>query len=245
MGRNRRSSGRPSVVPMRCGRRLSITTAPVRASTITTSNWLSTAAVWRKLSMVISKCTIACLLPSAILLVNSGSCGQGQLEAGEVAGACPVQRVAVPPVVQADQVERDGRVHVLQVHLLQSTVTGVSHVGDGDGLVDGAFDPGAQRVLCLPVLGFLLGAGVVKGLLDLAGPEGELASAAAGGGALVADRAGLAERGGELHHDRLGAALGAGAPGGAGMALRAAHLLGVPVDVERGAVKASTGAGLR
>src|SRR6266540_5401659 len=49
---------------------------------------------------------------------------------------------------------------------------------------------------------------------------------------------------GNSRHDRLGAALGAGAPGGAGMALRAAHLLGVPVDVERGAVKPGTGAGL-
>src|SRR6266542_2561403 len=180
-----------------------------------------------------------------ILLVNSGSCGQGQFEAGEVAGACPVQRVAVPPVVQADQVEGDGRVHVFQVNLLAAAVAGVSHVGDGDGLVDGAFDPGAQRVLCLEGVGGLLGAGVVEGLLDLAGPQGELTSATAGGGALVADRAGLADLGGELHHDRLGAALGAGAPGGAGVALRAAHLLPVPVDVERGAVKTSTGAGLR
>src|SRR6266511_4087242 len=240
MGRNRRSSGRPSVVPMRCGRRLSITTAPVRAATITTSNWLSTAAVWRKLSMVISKCTIAWLLPSAILLVNSGSCGQGQLEAGEVAGACPVQRVAVPPGVQADQVEGHGRVHVFQVNLLQAAIAGVSHVGDGDGLADGAFDPGAQHVLCLEGVGGLLGAGVVEGLLDLAGPQGELAAAAAGGGALVTDRAGLADLSGELHHDRLGAALGAGAPRGAGLALRAAHLLGVPVDAKRGAVEAGT-----
>ncbi len=42
------------------------------------------------------------------LLANSRSCGQGQLEAGEVAGAGPVHGVAVPPVVQADQVEGHG-----------------------------------------------------------------------------------------------------------------------------------------
>jgi len=51
---------------MRWGRRLSITTAPVPASTTATSNWRSTAACCRKLSMVISKCTIAGLLPSAV-----------------------------------------------------------------------------------------------------------------------------------------------------------------------------------
>jgi len=129
---------------------------------------------------------------------NSGSGGQGELESGEVAGAGAVQGVAVPPGVQAEQVEGDGGVDVFEVGLVQAAVAGVAHAGDGDGLVDGGLDPGAQRVLGLPVLGVLLGAGVVEGLVDLAGPQGELAAAAAGGGALVTGRAGVADLGGDF-----------------------------------------------
>jgi hypothetical protein len=46
----------------------------------------------------------------AILLVNSGSCDQGQFQAGEMAGSSSVEGVAVPEGVQADQVERNGGV---------------------------------------------------------------------------------------------------------------------------------------
>jgi len=75
-------------------------------------------------------------------------------------------------------------------------------------------DPGAQR------------------LVQGAGLDGELPAAAGRGGALVAGRAEAAGGGGEFDHDRFGAALCGRAPGGAGLPLRAGHLLGVRVDGE-------------
>src|SRR6266545_1407396 len=49
---------------------------------------------------------------------------------------------------------------------------------------------------------------------------------------------------GNSHHDRLGAALGAGAPGGAGLSLRAGRLLPVPVCAKCGSVEPASGPGL-
>src|SRR6266511_4112952 len=60
------------------------------------------------------------------LLAYSGSCGQGEFEVGEVAGAGAVQGMAVPPGIQPDQVERDGAVHVLKVGLGQAAVAGAT-----------------------------------------------------------------------------------------------------------------------
>src|SRR6266536_1511161 len=84
------------------------------------------------------------------LLANSGSCCEGEFEAGEVAGAGAVQGVAVPPGVQADEVEGDRCVDVFEVGFGQAAVAGLAGAGDGDGLMDGAFDTGAEAILGLP-----------------------------------------------------------------------------------------------
>src|SRR6266511_6359730 len=148
------------------------------------------------------------------LLAYSGLCGQGEFEVGEVAGAGAVQGMAVPPGIQPDQVERDGAVHVFKVGLGQAAVAGATQAGDGDGLADGALDTGPQGVVGPPVLGGLLGAGLTEGVVEVAWVQGELASAALGGGALAADRARTAGDAGEFDHDLVGAVLGAWAPGG-------------------------------
>src|SRR6266545_6507143 len=125
------------------------------------------------------------LRPAPTLVVNSGLCGQGQLEAGEVAGSAPVEGVAVPPGVQADEVEGDGGVDVFEMGLGQALVAGVAGAGDGDGLMHGAFDAGADGVAGLPGCGVLLGAVGLQRLVQRAGLEGELPAAAGGGGALI------------------------------------------------------------
>ena len=51
------------------------------------------------------------------LLVNSCSGSQGEFEPGKVTDAGAVQRVAVPPGVQPDQVERGGGVGVFRARL--------------------------------------------------------------------------------------------------------------------------------
>ena len=161
------------------------------------------------------------------------SSGEGVVQAGEVAGSGPVQGVAVPPGVQSDQVQRDGGVHVLQMGFLLPAVAGVPYPGDGDGLADGALGSGPECVAGLPVRGGLLRAGGLQGLVDLSGPDRELAALFPGGGALVPDRARPAGGGGEGDDDRVGAALGDRVPGGAGLALRAGGLLAVEVEGER------------
>ncbi|SRR6266542_5798558 len=105
------------------------------------------------------------------LLANSGSCCEGEFEAGEVAGAGAVQGVAVPPGVQADEVEGDRCVDVFEVGFGQAAVAGLAGAGDGDGLMDGAFDTGAEAILGLPA-----GAGAAR-----CGPAG--GPRAGGGGA--------------------------------------------------------------
>src|SRR6266508_3187360 len=178
-------------------------------------------------------------------LVPNSSGGVDEVEAGEVAGAGAVQGVAVPPGIQADQVEGDCGEHVLEVGLGQPAVAGVADAGDRDGLADGALDPGAEGVARLPGSGALRGAGGLEGVMEAAGADGELPPATLGGGAPGADRARPADRGGELHHDRVGAPLGAGTPPGAQVALRAGRLLGVEVDGERRRPETVGGPGLR
>src|SRR6266545_7281053 len=153
--------------------------------------------------------------PRRSTLVPNSSGGVDEVEAGEVAGAGAVQGVAVPPGIQADQVEGDCGEHVLEVGLGQPAVAGVADAGDRDGLADGALDPGAEGVARLPGSGALRGAGGLEGVMEAAGADGELPPATLGGGAPGADRARPADRGGELHHDRVGAPLGAGTPPGA------------------------------
>ncbi len=111
------------------------------------------------------------------LVVNSCSCGWGEFEAGEVAGAGPVQRVLVPESVQAYQVERDGGAGVFEASLGQAAVAGAPDAGDGNALVDGAFDAGPQRVPGLEVLGVLGSPGGELGLVDVAGVHSELPAA--------------------------------------------------------------------
>lgn len=50
---------------------------------------------------------------AGILLPNSGSCGQCELEVAEVAGSGAIEGMAGPPGVQADEVERDRGEHML------------------------------------------------------------------------------------------------------------------------------------
>jgi hypothetical protein len=61
-----------------------------------------------------------------------------------VGSAGSVERVAVPPGVQADQVKGDCGEDVFEVGLGQASVAGMSQTGDGDGLADGALDTGAS-----------------------------------------------------------------------------------------------------
>src|SRR6266540_3571862 len=189
-------------------------------------------------------CRWESLAAAVTLVANSGSCGERELEASEVAGAGAVQGVAVPPGVEADEVEGDRRVDVFEVGLGQPAVAGAAHAGDGDGLPDGALDPGAQGVSRLPVPGALRGAGGLQGVVEPARLDGELPAAAFGGGALLADRARPTCPRGELHHHRLVAVLGGLVPGGAGLALRAGGLPGVPVDGERPRLEPAGGPGL-
>lgn len=60
-----------------------------------------------------------------------------------MAGAGAVEGVVVPVGVEADEVEGDGGVHVLQVGLGQPAVAGVAEVGDGDAWADGGLGTGA------------------------------------------------------------------------------------------------------
>jgi len=55
-----------------------------------------------------------------------GSGCQAEFEAGEVAGAGPVEWVAVPPGVESDQVQGDGGVDVIEMGLGQAPVAGMA-----------------------------------------------------------------------------------------------------------------------
>src|SRR5215475_3392148 len=108
-----------------------------------------------------------------------------------MSGPAWVEELPVPPGIEPDEVEGGGHDVVFQAGLGQSSVTGVSGVGDLDRLGDGGLDPGSSGVLALPAGGGLFGSGLVQGFLDRPGTYGELAAASGGGGALGLDRAGL------------------------------------------------------
>src|SRR5512133_1021806 len=103
----------------------------------------------------------------------------------------------------------------------------MTHPAGGDRLVDGGLRSRADGVLALPGVGGLLRACARQGLVQLLGSQGELASAASGGGALITNWAGPAGRGVELDHDHLHAALAGRAPGGAGLPFGATDLAGL------------------
>ncbi|MFE7216892.1 hypothetical protein ACFU93_45300, partial [Streptomyces sp. NPDC057611] len=63
-----------------------------------------------------------------------GSGGEGEVEAGEVAGAGVVEGLAVPPGVEADQVEGDGGVDVFEVGLREAPIASAAAAGDRYGL---------------------------------------------------------------------------------------------------------------
>src|ERR1700704_343132 len=112
------------------------------------------------------------------------------VEPGEVTGLPGFgEWGAGPPLVQADQVDRDGGEAVLQGHFGQASVAGMPHSAGGDRLVDGAFRAGTDGVLVPPGLAGLLRAGPRQGFVEFLGPQSELTSCPPGGGALGAYRA--------------------------------------------------------
>jgi hypothetical protein len=64
-----------------------------------------------------------------------------------VAGADAIERVPVPPGVQADEVERHGGEDVFEVDLRQAPVARPADTGDRDGLADGALNSGRSLYL--------------------------------------------------------------------------------------------------
>jgi len=65
---------------------------------------------------------LAVLQRMVILVVNSGSCGEAEFEACQVAGSLPVQRGASPVGLQPEQVERAGHVDVIEAGSGQAAV---------------------------------------------------------------------------------------------------------------------------
>jgi hypothetical protein len=85
---------------------------------------------------------------TTILVVNSGSCGEAEFEACQVAGPAPVQWRAGPVGLQPQEVEGAGHVHVVEAGLGQAAVAGAPGAVAG-GLVHGAFDAGPAGVVSL------------------------------------------------------------------------------------------------
>jgi hypothetical protein len=73
---------------------------------------------------------------------------------------------------------------VLQPRLGQSNVPALSQIEELQGLGQGALDPGACRVALAPFLCFLLAPGFLERLMLGTRPEGEVARAGLGLGAL-------------------------------------------------------------
>jgi hypothetical protein len=74
-----------------------------------------------------------------------------------------------PPGVEADEVDGGGGEGVFEFGFGTSGVAGVAYAGDGDGLVDGAFDSGAGAVGVFPGVGGLVGAGLLAGFVQMSG----------------------------------------------------------------------------
>src|SRR6266542_5277102 len=81
--------------------------------------------------------SVSGLAAAAILLVNSGSCGEAKFKACQVAGSLPVQRGAVPVGLQAEEVERGGHVNVVEAGVGPASVAGAAGAVAG-GLGHGA-----------------------------------------------------------------------------------------------------------
>jgi hypothetical protein len=66
---------------------------------------------------------------------------------------------------------------VFEIDLADAGVSGVADAGHGDGLVDGALDPGAGAAGLFPGVGGLLGVGLLQRVVQVAGSNGDLAAA--------------------------------------------------------------------
>lgn len=82
-----------------------------------------------------------------ILLAKYGVWSECAVESGEVASAGVVEGSAVPPGVEADQVEGDSGVDMLKMGLPRPAVAGPAVAGDRYSLAGGALDTRPQRIL--------------------------------------------------------------------------------------------------
>ena len=138
-----------------------------------------------------------------------GSCGEAEFQACEVAGSPPVERGAVPVRFEPQEVEGAGHVHVVEAGFRQSPVACPPGSVRG-GLVHGSLDAGAAGVVGLEAGRFLRGPGGGLGFGQAAGRQRELPPLTLG--AQLTGGAGPAVGYGELHDDRVFAALGARVP---------------------------------
>lgn len=90
----------------------------------------------------------------------------------------------------------------MQVGLGRSSVAAPAHAVPVDELVHGAFHSGTDRIPSLPVWRLLLDADAHLQLAEFSWGKADVPGAVAGGGALGADRAGLALGLGEPGHDQ-------------------------------------------
>jgi hypothetical protein len=74
-----------------------------------------------------------------------------------------------PPGVEADEVDGGGGEGVFEFDFGTSGVAGLADACDGDGLADGAFDPGAGAVGVFPRVGGLIGTGLLERLVQMSG----------------------------------------------------------------------------
>ena len=133
---------------------------------------------------------------------------------------------------------------MLEAGFAEAAVAGPAASGDGYRLADGALDAGPALVVLAPVLALLGGPDRCLEFVLVTGQDGQLPAVAAGGGALLADRAGTAGGDAEPDDDHVPACGAGGSPAGGGLALGAGGGAGAVVDGERGQVVAAAGAGL-
>src|SRR6185437_10121955 len=91
--------------------------------------------------------------------------GGAEFEALDVGGAGPVEGLAGPPGVEADDVDGGGGDVVLEPGFGQAGVACGADAGDVGGLADGALDSGADLVAVFPFPGVLPGAGGGDGVV--------------------------------------------------------------------------------
>lgn len=106
--------------------------------------------------------------------------------------------------VDAGEVDGSAGELVLEAGLRQDAAAGSAQAAAVDALRDGALYSGPGLVAVLPGVGVLVGAGLAECSVFFAGPQGQ-ASAEAGGGALLMDRAGPALADVEADPDNRGA----------------------------------------